>query len=263
MLAVIYEPRGNPPVGRMTYVGWAILSGTPLPDSTGSGNYYRVNCREPMRAFERSVPRELGGEPVERWLRRLSRGRLRNSATRGRAVRSLSEAEVEDIFRFGATDIEWDDRQVPLDLPSEVEGRVRRVVTRLERSAGFREQVLTAYGNRCAVSGLAGDGIKGLIEAAHIKGAGRPDFGPDHVTNGVALTPTLHRLFDRHLFSFEYLYDKLVVVPSKLLTMDMVQDAVTGSALRLQEGQKVRLPSNTSAHPGRRFVDFHRRRLLK
>ena len=32
MLAIIYEPRGKPPRGRMAYVGWAILHGFPRRD---------------------------------------------------------------------------------------------------------------------------------------------------------------------------------------------------------------------------------------
>lgn len=92
MLAVIYEPRGNPPIGRMAYVGWAILRGAPRRDLSRPGNVYRVDCLEPMRSFERSVPREIGGEPIERWLRDLPRGHQWNSATRGRAVHRGAEA---------------------------------------------------------------------------------------------------------------------------------------------------------------------------
>ena len=196
MLAVIYEPRGNPPIGRMAYVGWAILRGAPAPDPAGPGNVYRVHCLGPMRSFERPVPREIGGQPIERWLRDLPRGHQRNSATRGRAVRGIAMDEVEDILRLGATELTWDATAgtgEELELPHEGEARLRRLVGRLERSTAFRQDVLAAYGHRCAISGLSADGIEGLVEAAHIRGVGRPEFGPDHITNGIALTPTLHR----------------------------------------------------------------------
>ena len=51
MLAVIYEPRGKPPIGRMGYVGWAILRGPPRRDLAALGNVYRVDCLEPMQSF--------------------------------------------------------------------------------------------------------------------------------------------------------------------------------------------------------------------
>ena len=136
--------------------------------------------------------------------------------------------------------------------------RTRQLVTRLGRSAKFRRDVLSAYGMRCAVSGFSANGIEGLIEAAHIRGAGQPECGPDHIANGIALTPTLHRLFDRHLFSLEYVGEELQVVTSSHLAANMVQAEISGSRLKLETGQLVRLPSYAASRPGREFVDFHR-----
>ena len=90
MLAVIYEPRGSPPRGRMAYVGWAILGGSPQRDSSGQGNAYRVDFVEPMCSFQRPVPREIQGEPIEQWLRAFPRGRLRNTATSAHLYESSS-----------------------------------------------------------------------------------------------------------------------------------------------------------------------------
>lgn len=111
------------------------------------------------------------------------------------------------------------------------------------------------------MTGLSADGIVGLIEAAHIRGAGQPYLGPDDITNGITLTPTLHRLFDRHLFSLQYRGDELVVVSSSQLTLNMVRDSVTGSRLKLEQGQRLRPPDDIASRPGRAFVDFHRRLL--
>ena len=109
--------------------------------------------------------------------------------------------------------------------------------------------------------GLSAGGMEGIVEAAHIRGAGQPECGPDHITNGIALTPTLHRLFDRHLFSLQYQGNELVIIPSIHLTPEMVQDPITGSRLSLRQGQRVRLPPDLASSPGRQFVDFHRRLL--
>lgn len=261
MLAIVYEPRGKPPRGRMAYVGWAVLRGSPRRDESEPDNAYRVDFLDPLRSFEQPVPREINGEPLERWLRDYPRGRLRNTATRGRAVRSLAPDDAESIILLGATDVAWDAREETSGehpVTSSSDSRVRRVVTRLERSARFRQDVLMAYRNQCAVSGFSADGVDGLIEAAHIRGAGWPENGPDHITNGIALTPTLHRLFDRHLFSLQYIGEELVVVTSNQLSGDMVQDSITGSWLKVEQGQQVRLPSHASSRPRREFVDFHR-----
>ena len=265
MLAIIYEPRGKTGRGRMAYVGWAVMVDYPILDSAGAEKYYRVNFVEPIRSFDRPVPRELEGEPVEQWLREKPRGRLRNVATVGRAVRGLTSAEVETILRYGSSDLLWisqHDDDHGSHTPDGDNPRVRRLVTRLDRNAQFSKNVLEAYGRRCAVSGLLADGFDGLIEAAHIRGAGSPHFGPDDIKNGIALTPTLHRLFDRHLFSLEYVGDRLVVATSSRLTTGMVHDSMTGSKLRLDRGQNVRLPRASTSRPGRRFVNYHRRSLL-
>ena len=264
MLAVIYEPRGRPPRGRMAYVGWAVLRGHPRPDASGPDNTYRVDFLEPVHSLEQPVPRVIDGEPVELWLREFAKGRQQNTATRGRAVRALSSDEVERILFLGATNVNWETRQGhERDLFSLLaeDSRVRQLVSRLSRSAGFRRDVHAAYGGQCAVSGLSADGFEGLIEAAHIRGAGHPECGPDHLTNGIALTPTLHRLFDRHLFSLKYQGDDLVVVISGQLTLDMVHDSTTGSRLKLEQGPKVRLPSSIACRPGREFIDYHRKLL--
>ena len=262
MLAVIYEPRGRESKGRMAYVGWATLRGAPRRESIESEDLYRVDCVEPMRAFERPVPREIRGQPLERWLRYKARGRDRNIATLGKAVRALSGHEVEDIFRLGATDVAWDAEVVEeSDGPDSSEDRPKGIVEQVMRSERFKDDVLSAYGYRCAVSELSSQGMGGLVEAAHIRGAGRPHCGPDHITNGIAMTPTLHRLFDRHLFSFRYEGNELVVVTSNQLSVNMVENTMTGSRLALTNGQEVRLPREASAQPCRRFIDYHRHQL--
>lgn len=72
--------------------------------------------------------------------------------------------------------------------------RVVQTVSRLSRSANFREQVLNAYGHRCAVTRCQ----LRLVEAAHILPAA-VEGSLDHVVNGIALSPTCHRAFDNGL----------------------------------------------------------------
>jgi putative restriction endonuclease len=72
--------------------------------------------------------------------------------------------------------------------------RIISEVSRLSRTADFRQRVLFAYGNRCAVTRVQ----LRLVEAAHILPVGAPGSS-DHVNNGIALAPTYHRAFDAGL----------------------------------------------------------------
>jgi len=67
-------------------------------------------------------------------------------------------------------------------------------VRRHARQYSFREQVLRAYGRRCAVSGVPGR----LVEAAHILPVGARG-SVDHVRNGIALSPVYYSAFVHNL----------------------------------------------------------------
>jgi putative restriction endonuclease len=72
--------------------------------------------------------------------------------------------------------------------------------------------VLRAYGERCAITGLRiiNGGGCAEAEAAHIRPV--EANGPDIVTNGLALSGTVHWMFDRGLIS---LSDDLEILVSR------------------------------------------------
>lgn len=72
--------------------------------------------------------------------------------------------------------------------------RVVTEVSRLTREAAFRQRVMFAYGNRCAVTRMQ----MRLVDAAHILPVGASG-STDAVHNGIALSPTYHRAFDAGL----------------------------------------------------------------
>lgn len=81
---------------------------------------------------------------------------------------------------------------------SDLDDKRQRVVwetSRWTRSASFRKQVLLAYDNRCAVTRHQ----LRLVEAAHILPVSAGVASIDSVRNGLALSPTYHRAFDRGL----------------------------------------------------------------
>jgi len=75
-------------------------------------------------------------------------------------------------------------------------------MSRLARDSDFRRKVTIAYDHRCAVTGLQ---LK-LVDAAHIVPVGA-EGSCDDVTNGLCLSPTYHRAYDRGLIVLDENYE--------------------------------------------------------
>ena len=80
------------------------------------------------------------------------------------------------------------------------------------RDRVFAQQIQKAYENRCAITGIRiiNGGGRAEAQAAHIKPV--EANGPDHVQNGIALSGTVHWMFDRGLIS---LGDDLKILKAK------------------------------------------------
>jgi putative restriction endonuclease len=90
-----------------------------------------------------------------------------------------------------------DEAEIEKEIPPERQYAV--VSTRKAlRDINFRNRVLTAYGQRCAMCGVQ---LK-LLDAAHILPVAHPD-STDQTSNGVALCALHHRAFDRALVTFD------------------------------------------------------------
>lgn len=76
---------------------------------------------------------------------------------------------------------------------------LRAVKQRLHQ-ASFREAVITAYGGRCALSGLP---EPLLLDAAHIISDKDVSFGQPVVPNGIPLSKIHHAAFDAHLIGID------------------------------------------------------------
>lgn len=79
--------------------------------------------------------------------------------------------------------------------------RIVQTVSRMSRLGSFRQQVINAYGNRCAVTRAQ----LRLVDAAHILPVGAPD-SVDDVRNGLTLAPTYHRAYDQGLIYLDESY---------------------------------------------------------
>jgi putative restriction endonuclease len=273
-LAIIYEPRGKGNVrGRQAYVGWAALKGAPNRSNTPGLRgepLWVVTYVGRMVEFPTPVVRDPFGEPIEAWLRDV-RPEHRDIRTSGRSVRFLAEDEVRRIVELGyAADIS----QAPLEYPpgTEVPGlglaeeRSRRLVSALERDAQFRGSVMTAYEYRCAISGFGiGTVPQGratrLLDAAHIRPVS--EKGADVVSNGLALTPSLHRLFDQGLFTIVRRHETVEVVTSPLLEPTMIESADGSFRLPLRTGLRLQIPREAALQPRDSDLRFHATQVFK
>ena len=125
---------------------------------------------------------------------------------------------------------------------------VVRETARWSRSSSFRKQVLSAYDNRCAVTRRKLD----LVDAAHILPVEAGSRSIDHVRNGIALSPTYHRAFDKGLI---FLDDVMVMHlnedAANELTAKGLNAGIDGFAAHL--GQ-IHLPYSPDLHPDPYFI---------
>ena len=93
-----------------------------------------------------------------------------------------------------------EDSEIIRDVPPERRYAVFSTKKAL-RDIGFRNRVLTAYGNKCALCGLQ---LK-LLDAAHILPVFHAD-STDETSNGVSLCTLHHRAYDRGFVTFDERY---------------------------------------------------------
>lgn len=85
-------------------------------------------------------------------------------------------------------------RNEELGKVSKERQRIVTAISRLSRDSDFRRKVTLAYDRRCAVTRMQ----LRLVDAAHILPVG-VEGSIDDVCNGLCLSPTYHRAFDRAL----------------------------------------------------------------
>lgn len=185
---------------------------------------------------------------------------------RGRSVRSLTELDYVAIIergfhetfdpnlasRYGVDRTTIENAREALDSPPQGERawRIEQVLTnRIIRDAAFRRSVCLAYDNRCAVTRLriVNGGGRAEVQAAHIWSVATG--GPDVVRNGIALSATVHWLFDRHLISLSDDLELLVShnrVPGEFLT------------LFARHGSRIHLPARCEDWPHPSYIAKHR-----
>ncbi len=130
----------------------------------------------------------------------------------------------------------------------------REVLVRLHQRS-FRERVIEAYRNQCALCRLRHDE---LLEAAHII-ADSADRGEPVISNGIALCSLHHKAFDRFFIGIRPDY-RIEVRPDLLLEKD---GPTLLHAIQGLHGKVIQVPSPKAHRPDpdrleARFADFQR-----
>lgn len=272
---VYYEPRragaGATTGGRQAYFATARV--TRLIEDPANAEHYYAHVSDYL-TFSRAVPfRATDGLHMESSLRR-DDGET-NKGAFGRAVRLLAEIEFDAITRLGfAYDLVAESKAAGAEMAAEfseassspllygsfsdegsdfVRPIIERVVARPFRDTAFRHQVQDAYDKTCAITGLRliNGGGRPEVQAAHIKSVAAN--GPDSVRNGIALSGTIHWLFDRGHVTIDQ--DYRLIAPEPLIPKELRP--------LIRNGHKIRLPGEQSLWPHQRFLEHHRHYTFK
>lgn len=258
---VYYEPRRSSVElssrgGRQSYFGVARVADV-VEDQDLAGHYYALV--DNYLDFDRAVPFAEGDEYYESALKK-SDGST-NKGAFGRAVRTIPDGEFDRIFRAGFAPVLGRSEEAQLiDAPGLAEPNTpfERPIVEMTLSRPFRERsfmfnVRKAYSNRCAMTGLKliNGGGRPEVQAAHIQPVASK--GPDSVRNGLALSGTIHWMFDRGLISIGDDY--------KILT---AKNHIPDDAMRLlNQNGLIHLPEDQTLYPNAHYLKFHRDEVFK
>ena len=259
---VYYEPRrttgeASSRGGRQAY--FAVARVTSIEPDPRLPDHFYAHVSDYLE-LDRPVPFRKGQHYYESALQRPD-GQTSKGAF-GRAVRTIPDREFELILAEGfgpelgrgagvAVDAPapppgLSEDQVPFDYGPGPRPMIETTLTRPFRDEAFRRQVRLAYDNRCAISGLKliNGGGRPEVQAAHIRPVASD--GPDSVRNGIALSGTLHWMFDRGLISIDDDF--------RILRAGGVPDDV---ARLIRPEARLLVPADDALRPHPSFLRYH------
>jgi putative restriction endonuclease len=223
-----------------------------VPDPTRTGHYLALIEPGSYLTFEEDVPFRVSGELVERGVLN-DQGQISGRAQS--AVRPIANEDFNRIVSIGLPDepellprsgafVAED--QVPFSAPRD---RALVLSSRAIRDRAFRKRVLEAYDCQCALTGFRfiNGGGRAEAEGAHVRSVEAD--GPDIITNGIALSGTVHWMFDRGLIS---LTDDLEILLSRKI------NDIDGVRKLLNPDARARPPKNAAWRPHPRYLSWHR-----
>lgn len=250
---IYYEPVKAGPRGYFAVAKVGSVIAKPNVD----GRYLALIEPGTFLPFDQEVPRLLHGRALETSLS-WPNGIPKKGGAVQLAVRRLPEAEFTKIVNLGLPQelerIEarrYDMNRPRLDEPQRPFDRpvLERLTRRPYRDVAFRRKVREAYNYRCAFSGLRlrNGGGRPEVQAAHIRPVEQK--GSDSVRNGLALSGTLHWMFDRGLLSVAD--DHTILVSRNKVPADVVDRL-------LPVNRKLRFPADPKNWPHPENLKWHR-----
>lgn len=123
------------------------------------------------------------------------------------------------------------------------------------RGGVFKREVPKIYNYQCAISGMRIESTSNaqMVDACHIiPFANSKD---DTITNGISLSPNLHRAFDRGLITISSNYTVQI--------SDTIKELDSPYSLGQFDGKEILLPENTNFHPSQNNFSWHREHTFK
>jgi putative restriction endonuclease len=230
-----------------------------VPDPGTPGMFLALIEAGSFLEFGRDVPFQVDGRAIESGLL-LPNGRV-NGGLAIQSIRTISSQDFNQIIGLGLVDEESFLPRLDVTEPvsnvvmeerSVWEGPVDRttmLVSRTVRDRQFRNRVLDVYDRRCALTGmqLINGGGRPEAQAAHVMSV--EAGGPDVVTNGIALSGTIHWMFDRGLIS--------LADSGEILLSRQINDIESAERL-IYRDRRARLPASESHRPHQRYLAWHR-----
>jgi putative restriction endonuclease len=232
------------------------------PDPRTPGMHLAVIDPSSYLDFDHNVPFQSGGDYAER--------SVLNEAgnVSGRAQAAVRPIPADDFNRIVGLGLDAHDELPPrvdevvasTSVAEErasyefAQDRVQILTKRTLRDRIFRTRVLKAYDRRCAFTGFQfiNGGGRAEVEAAHIKSV--QNQGPDVVQNGLALSGTVHWMFDRGLLS--------VADNAEILMSNHIND-VDGVRKILRASGIAEFPDSRQDRPDPAFLCWHREHCFK
>lgn len=227
-----------------------------IPDPTKTDHFYAIYEKGQSSRFDfvREAPiRDPNGQYYEG-----------TSPPWQSAVRLISEEVFNAIIEAGMTapddgfSLPRKDEQIQglAEAAAKFEHKPREniLTSRKYRDEKFREGVVRVYNGRCAVTGLElrNGGGRAEVQAAHIQSVAAD--GPDAIPNGIALSGTVHWMFDRGLISIDE--------DNETLLISKGSPASSFLEKFVSENKKLHLPNAPHLRPHGEFVKWHRKEVF-
>ncbi|HXS50845.1 MAG TPA: HNH endonuclease [Sphingomicrobium sp.] len=231
------------------------------PDPSSPGMHLAIIDPNSYLDFDHNVPFQSGGEYPERSVLN------EPGNVSGRAQAAVRPIPADDFNRIVGLGLDTHDELLPRSdaeigvsvaeeqVPYEFEqDRVQMLTRRTIRDRIFRTRVLKAYDRRCAFTGFQfiNGGGRAEVEAAHIKSVEAK--GPDVVQNGLALSGTVHWMFDRGLLT--------IADDATILLSNHIND-VDGVRKILLPNGRAKFPDDPHDAPDPAFLRWHREKYFK